>query len=153
MKHFIDRLPIDIVLQIIPYTYTLQNKNLLHDIVNYIETKKTLLKLYHCYWMENNQEDEDKNWLINDIFAYANDYNATMYGYVDKFYCIFERHICLQNQNKNQNKSQTQSKEKIEKYVHNLEKESVETQINIFLGLLNLKERNDLIMAAPRTIE
>ena len=140
MKHFIDRLPIDIVFKIIPYTYSLQNKNVLHDIVHFAETKKTLLKLYHRYWMENNQEDEDKNWLINDIFAYANDYHATMYGYVDKFYRIFERHVCLQNK----------SKEKIDKYVHNLEKESVETQINIFLGLLNLKERNDLIMAAPR---
>jgi len=147
MKHFVDRLPIDIVFKIIPYTYTLQNKSLLHDIVNFAETKKTLLKLYHRYWMENNQEDEDKNWLINDIFAYANDHHATMYGYVDKFYRIFERHVCLQNQSK------TQTKEKIHKYVSNLEKESVETQINIFLGLLNLKERNDLIMAAPRTIE
>lgn len=145
MKHFIDRLPIDIVFKIIPYTYTLQNKNMLHDIVNFAETKKTLLKLYHSYWVEAGEEDEDKNWLINDIFAYANDHHATMYGYVDKFYRIFERHVCLKNKSK--------SKEKIDKYVHNLEKESVETQINIFLGLLNIKERNDLIMAAPRTIE
>ena len=144
MKHFIDRLPIDIVFKIIPYTYTLQNKNVLHDIVNFTETKKTLLKLYHSYWVDI-EEDEDKNWLINDIFAYANDHHATMYGYVDKFYRIFERHVCLKNKSK--------EKEKIDKYVHNLEKESVETQINIFLGLLNIKERNDLIMAAPRTIE
>ena len=163
MKHFIDRLPIDIVFKIIPYTYSLQNKNVLHDIVNFAETKKTLLKLYHSYWVENNQEDEDKNWLINDIFAYANDYHATMYGYVDKFYRIFERHVCLQNQPQPKTRTQTQTqiqtqsqsteKEKIHKYVDNLEKESVETQINVFLGLLNLKERNDLIMAAPRIIE
>ena len=153
MKHFIDRLPIDIVFKIIPYTYTLQNKNVLHDIVNFTETKKTLLKLYHSYWVEAGEEDEDKNWLINDIFAYANDHHATMYGYVDKFYRIFERHVCLQNQNQNQNQNKSKEKEKIDKYVHNLEKESVETQINIFLGLLNIKERNDLIMAAPRTIE
>jgi len=149
MKHFIDRLPMDIVLQIIPYTYSLQNKNVLHDIVNFTETKKTLLKLYHRYWVQNEEEDEYKNWLINDIFAYANDHNATMYGYVDNFYRIFERHVCLKNQNKNK----TQSKEKIDKYVDNLEKESVETQINIFLGLLNVKERNDLVMAAPKMIE
>jgi hypothetical protein len=151
MKHFIDRLPIDIVFKIIPYTYTLQHKSLLHDIVNFAKTKKTLLKLYHRYWMDIEEEDEYKNWLINDIFAYANDYHATMYGYVDNFYRIFERHVCLQNQN--QNNTQSNSKEKINKYVSNLEKESVETQINIFLGLLNLKERNDLIMAAPKMIE
>ena len=141
MNHFdlINRLPIDIVLKIIPYTYTLQNKNILNDIVNYVETKKNLLILYHTYWFDI-EEDEYKNWLINDIFAYANDYNATMYGYVNKFYCIFERHIGLRSQ----------SKEKIDKYVYNLEKESVETQINIFLGLLNLTERNDLVIAATK---
>lgn len=33
MNKFINRLPLDIVLQIIPYTYHLQNKNLLHDIM------------------------------------------------------------------------------------------------------------------------
>ena len=45
MNKFINRLPLDIVLQIIPYTYNLQNKNLLEDIVNYTQTKKVLFEL------------------------------------------------------------------------------------------------------------
>jgi hypothetical protein len=56
-----------------------------------------------------------------------------MYGYVDKFYNIFKRNISLQTQ------------EAIHKYINNLEEKKVKTQINIFLGLLNIYERNDLV--------
>ena len=136
LNKFINKLPLDIVLQIIPYTYHLQNKNLLDDIINYNETKTLLFELYHKYWIIERQSlhpEEDKNWLINDIFAYANDYNATMYGYVDKFYNIFKRNIFLQ------------TNKKIYQYVYHLEKKEVIAQINIFLGLLMMKERNDII--------
>lgn len=140
MNKFINRLPLDIVLQIIPYTYHLQNKNLLEDIVNYTQTKKVLFELYHKFWMIDLislDPEEDKNWLINDIFGYANNNHATMNGYIDKFYNIFKRNIFLQ------------TNEKIDKYVYNLEKKRVNTQINIFLGLLTIKERKDIINASP----
>lgn len=135
MKNFIQRLPIDIILHIIPYTYNLQNKNLLDDIINYKETKTLLLDLYYKHWIIDVQEiGEDKNWLINDIFAYANNYNATMYGYIDRFYNIFKRKIYLQ------------TKEQIDKYVYNLERKDAIIQINIFLGLLTIHERNELVI-------
>jgi hypothetical protein len=141
MDDFIKRLPTDIILQIIPYTYNLQNKNLLNDIVNYKETRTLLLELYHKYWIIDAQmldPEEDKNWLINDIFAYANNYKATMFGYVDNFYNIFKRNISLQ------------TIEAIDKYVNKLEEKDVQRQINIFLGLLTMNERNDLITAFYR---
>jgi len=137
MDDFIKRLPTDIILQIIPYTYNLQNKNLLNDIINYKESKSLLLDLYHNYWIiyaQSQDPEEDKNWLINDIFAYANNYNATMFGYVDKFYSIFKRNNSLQ------------TVDSIDKYIKNLEEKKVKTQINIFLGLLNINERNDLVI-------
>jgi hypothetical protein len=140
MNKFINRLPLDIVLQIIPYTYNLQNKNLLEDIVNYTQTKTKLFELYHKFWMIDLislDPEEDKNWLINDIFGYANNNHATMNGYIDHFYNIFKRNIFLQ------------TNEKIDKYVYNLEKKGVNTQINIFLGLLTIKERKDIINASP----
>lgn len=108
---FIQKLPDDIILRIIPYTYNLQNKNLLDDIKNYKETKTRLFELYHQYWIidgESEDPDEDKDWLINDIFAYANNYKATMYGYVEKFYQIFKRNIFLQ------------SNEEVDKYLYYL---------------------------------
>jgi hypothetical protein len=142
MKDFIDRLPLDIVLQIIPYTYNLQDKNLLNDIINYKETRSLLLKLYYEYWIIDIQteNEQDKYWLINDIIAYANNDKATMYGYVDKFYNIFKRNIYLQ------------TNESIDKYINILEKKNVKTQINIFLGLLTIDERNDVIQQFYRKL-
>jgi len=137
MKNFFQKLPLDIVLRIIPYTYNVQNKNLLDDIVNYKESKTTLFELYHNNWIwitgYTENHEEDKNWLINDIFAYANNYEATMYGYIPKFYNIFKRNTLLQ------------SEEDIDTYVYNLEKKEVSTQINIFLGLLTPNERIGII--------
>lgn len=139
MNKFIQKLPIDIVLQIIPYTYNLQNKKLLCDIINYNQTKSMLLELYYNFWsieMESDDPEEYKNLLINDIFSCANDDEALMYGYVNKFYDIFKRNISLQ------------SKKDIDNYVCNLEKKEVSTQINIFLGLLTTKERNKILVSA-----
>lgn len=143
MKKFIEKLPIDIVFRIIPYTYRLQNKDLLYDIINYKKTKTILFDLYYDFWIVNmhSQTEEDLNWLINDLFSYANDYNATMYGYVDKFYNIFRRNRFLQ------------TNEQIDHYVFSLEKRDVSTQINIFLGLLKVYERNDIIRSFIETNE
>ena len=136
MKNFIQRLPTDIILRIIPYTYNIQNKDLLKDIIHYKESRTLLLELYHNYWIVEAQmqdQEEDINWLINDIIAYANNDNATMFGYVDNYYTIFKRNIFLK------------TIETIDKYRNKLEGKKVKTQINIFLGLLTIYERNDLV--------
>jgi len=140
MDNFIHKLPIDIVLRIIPYTYNLQNKNLLEDIIHFKETKTKLIELYNEYWikfLQSTDPEEGLNWLINDIVAYANNFNATMYGYKDNFYNIFKRNVFLQ------------SKEKIDIYINNLHKKKIFTQINIYLGLLSVKERKNIIINFP----
>ena len=135
MNDFIDRLPLDIVLQIIPYTYNVQNKELLNDIISYRETHSLLSELYYNYWIvyAEQESEQDRNWLINDIFGYANNDVATMYGYTDNFYTIFKRNIFLQTE------------EAIDKYVKILDKKNVNTEINIFLGLLQANERDEFI--------
>jgi len=138
MKKFISRLPTDIVLRIIPYTYNIQNKNLLIDITNYNATKKILYTLYYNLWIIERQStdpNDDKNWLMNDILGYANNGIATMCGYNDHFYNIFKRNRHLQ------------TNEEIDKYVYNLRQKEVSVQINIFLGLFTIKERSDVIMS------
>jgi len=140
MDVLMNKLPMDIVLHIIPYTYRLQNKNLLDDIIDFTRSKKILLELYHKFWivgMQYHDPNEGKYWLINDIYAYANNYKATMYGYVDNFYNIFKRNQYLK------------TNEDIDTYIDNLEKKDVSSRINIFLGLLTIKERNDIIIEAP----
>jgi hypothetical protein len=132
MKDFIKKLPMDIVLQIIPYTYNLQNKKLLCDIINYKQVKTMLLESYNDFWnieIESEDLEEYKFWLLNDLFAYA-------YGYIDTFYDIFTRNTFLK------------TRMDIYKYVHNLQKRQVLTQINILLGLLHPKERNEILVKA-----
>ena len=137
MDVLMNKLPTDIVLHIIPYTYQLQNKNLLDDIIDFTRSKTILFELYHKYWiigMQYHDPNEDKYWLINDIHAYANNYKATMFGYVNNFYSIFKRNRYLK------------TNEDIDIYVSNLEKKDVSSQINVFLGLLTIEERNDIIL-------
>jgi hypothetical protein len=141
MRELIERLPLDIVLQIIPYTYHLQNKDLLDDIKSYTETKTLLFNNYYNYWIIfiQSQEPQDKYWLVNDLFAYTNNYNPTMNGYVEQFYNIFKRNIFLQG---NQD---------IDRYILNLEKKHVNSQINVFLGMLTPNERSELINLQTHT--
>ena len=135
----LSKLPKDVILRISSYTYNLQNKNLLDDIINYTETRTILFDLYYKCWIIDRYGyvNEDKEWLINDIYAYANDYNATMYGYIDKFYSIFYRN------------SRLQTTGQVDKYIRSLEKKKVIPQINIFLGLLTIQERKDIIIKSP----
>ena len=135
MNKYIHNLPLDIILLIIPYTYQIQNKNLLEDIKDYKEKKSILLELYNKYWIIDGLE-EDKYCLINDIFGYANNNKATMYGFTKSFYNLFKRNISLQLKTDNY----------INKCLNNLKKKNVNTQINIFLGLFSISERNDLII-------
>ena len=138
MEEFIKRLPVNIILQIIPYTYTIQEKKLLDDIRDYNESKKILLYMYHQYWnIEMGHyfigEDNYLHWLLNDIFAYANEYNPSRDGYNEKFYEIFKRNKLLL------------SKQQIDNYIDLLEKKDLLTQINILIGLLTIKERDYII--------
>jgi len=135
LSHFMKKLPKDIIDYIIPYTYKLQNKHLLHDIVDYKKTKQKVLKLYHTFWIIyiDAGELEDKYWLMNDIIIYANGNNPTNRGYIQQFYDIFGRN------------SQLHTKEQIDIFVYNLETKYIDTQINIAWGLLLPHEREHII--------
>ena len=129
------KLPFDIVQHyIIPYTYSTQNKKLMDDIKNYYDTKHAILVLYEESWKQelDNPDISDyhaNEWLINDIFAYSNNYYPAAYGFVKSFYNIFRRCMLLKKI------------KDIEKYVSRLEKKQVNTQINIFWGLFTPEER------------
>lgn len=130
--NFIKNLPLDIILQIIPYTYNVQNNILLQDIINYSKIKSILLQHYFNYWIIQleNIEPEHKNWLLNDIYAYINDDYPTMLGYVDNFYNIFKRNL------------QLQTNKDVDRYILYLDKKNINSQLNIFIGLLQPNERN-----------
>lgn len=135
MDIFINKLPTDIIQYIIPYTYKLQNKSLLNDIKNYKETKDRISELYYNYWVLDLgvMEPEDKYWIINDVFAFANNYKATMYGHVENFYNIFRRNLYLQTH------------KDIHVYLSILQNKPPSSQINIVWSLLTPRERIEFI--------
>ena len=136
-------LPIDIINYILPYTYLVQPKELLDDIQSYYGTKECIEKIYFNTFYDDFFKDDkvDKCWLINDLFAFANDYNPTMFGFVDSFYDIFSRNIMLKR-----------DIEKIKLFICRLENEKIEIQINIFWGLFTPEERNDFVDIANMKI-
>jgi len=128
LENSLARMPREIIDKIIFYTHSCQPQCLIEDIKHINMVKQDLTIMYRNYW-----DYEYNDWLINDIISYANNYNATMYGYVDKFYNIFLRHICLENILQ------------VDQYIIYLGRKEVMSQINIFLGLLTIEERNEFL--------
>ena len=137
MCDIIRKLPEDIIQYIIPFTYSIQSKEIIEDIKSYFYGKKMVTSIYYEMWYDSYEENADKNWLINDLFSFANDYNPTMFGFKESFYNIFSRNIMLK---KDENK--------VISYIVNLENEKVDNQINIFWGIFTPEEREDFIEIA-----
>jgi len=145
MCDIIRKLPEDIIQYIIPFTYSIQSKELTHDIKSYYYGKQMITSIYYGIWVDwfdSYEENNDKNWLINDLFSFANDYNPTMFGLKKCFYNIFLRNIMLK---KDENK--------VISYIVHLENEKVDKQINIFWGLFTHEEREDFMEIANMKIQ
>ena len=139
MEEVMSYFPIEIASQIMQYTYHVQDKTLLNDIVNFTKSKARLYFLYFTYFTME-EVDTYESWLSNDIVLYTNNFRHTgvLYGggYVDKFYTRLSRNPFLN------------TREKIDRYVVNLGINGVHgitKEINIYLGLLTSEEREEFI--------
>ena len=130
-----NKLPKELIYVILSYTPQPQSKELTEDIRNFQESKQIILNIYHNYWIFNYQQNEptDKEWIINDLYGFYNRGTATNNGYVNEFYDLFFR------------KFNMLTKEQVNKYITIFDNKLLDTQINIFWGLLNLKERHEFI--------
>ena len=130
-----NKLSKELIYIILSYTPQPQSKELTEDIKNFHESKQILLQRYHNYWIIICQENEpsDKEWITNDLCRYSNKNSPTMNGYVNDFFLFFYR------------KFNIKTKEQVYKYITKLDDKSLDSQINIFWGLLNPKERNEFI--------
>lgn len=135
MEKNIRKLPEELIYNIMSYTYEVQPSTLLHDIKNYYDTKIIVSEYYYRIFIVElgDEPTEDKNWIINDLYSFYNRYQPTMWGYCDNFYNVFYRNIRLN------------TRDNVQNYCKNLDKNSVDTQINIFWGLLNINERAEFI--------
>lgn len=139
VHNIIKNLPFHLIFyHIIPYTYSVQSKELLEDIRDFYKTKLIVLYLYLKRFKNANDsqcpdENEDKDWLINDIWGFSNNNIALVNGYCREFYEILFRNPFI--------KSYTES----DIYISNMDKKNSNSQINIFWGLFTSRERNQFM--------
>ena len=131
-------LPLELVEKIRRLTYKSQSNILLDDICNFTKTKNIGIELYYNKFIEEIEEGNKKahiEWFTNDIELYCNDYNASMNGYVDKMYNILSRTNVMNN------------KQKMDTFLCKIffNKLNINTEINIFWGLLQETERNEIL--------
>lgn len=141
MNNIFQKLPDDLQSYIIPFTYSVQSSELLEDIRSFVSSKQEVSYIYFRQWFDSCEEDLDKCWLVNDLFAFANDYNPTLYGYLETCYTMFSRNIMLKSSHK-----------RINEFLSKLEKETFNKKINVFWGLMTSEERTDFIDIANMKI-
>jgi len=129
-------LPNEIISKIISYTYSPQSNQLLEDIKSYHVTKALIDRYYYRYWIQiiRQLRTEDRNWLINDIFLFLNDFKPILfYRYSEKFKQTI-RQLYMLRQKKN-----------IEDIINSFDRHPVNFQINTFWGLMNPNDRSHFI--------
>ena len=123
-----NNLPNDVLLHIIAYTYSPQKSELLNDMKNFYDTKHQVIKNY----TSRESELDPYEWIMNDLFRFANEYQPTIYGFTNNFINIFLRNPRI-------------SRETFTSYIEKFELMSYIQQINILLSLLTIHERNNFI--------
>ena len=102
-------LPFEIINMILPYTYEAQSKALTNDIKNFYTTKAVASQLYYNRFVMGFEEPEpsDKDWFINDLFFFSNQFIPTMHGYGISLFKSFlsRKHYCGLNLKMNDNNS------------------------------------------------
>ena len=136
LQTYMYKLPQDVIQLIIGYSYSLQSKTIICDIKNYYTSKQQIIYTYDTFWTNvmGEPENEYKNWIVNDIISYMNDYQGTMYGYTPKLYSFINRMNLQLNRVLDVNQLNTI-----------IENKKINTQINILWGLLIPEERNEII--------
>lgn len=125
----LNKLPKELLFKILSYTYEIQDKSMLEDIRNFHKSRQIIDAIYVEKWGRSINEHH-MDWIINDIFIFMNNNIPTMFGYCAKCKDIIHRNPFVKN---------------AEKYILYTEIKYVDSQINIFLGLLTSKERNEFI--------
>ena len=124
-----NKLPNELLLKILSYTYEPQDNTLLQDIRDFHKSKLTIDAFYSEKWGRFVNE-YPRDWIINDIFIFMNDNIPTMFGYCKKCKDIINRNPFVKN---------------ADNFILYTEIKHVDSQINIFLGLFTVQERKEFI--------
>jgi len=134
MNHYIRKLPEDIISHIIGYTHQYQSLYLIEDIRNFHISKKEMTDLYRNYWCNYWQEDppEERNWMVNDIVLF-------LHNDVKRYIKIMSRALVFDKEG-----NRLTSHYQLDQYRRQIDKKSINTEFNIYWGLLTPEERLDV---------
>jgi len=120
-KYLLNNLPIELIEIILKLTYKPQNPLLLEDIRNFTSSKELLLSEY-AFGIHPHQEN-NLNWISNDLFMYCNAYNLNKYL---RLFMIDNQFMAID-------------------YAKCLLKKSPIARINTIWGLLTATERSEMM--------
>ncbi len=129
-------LPCEIQIAIGGYIGNCQPKKLCDDIKSYYKTNKVAKEIYA--YKHRFEPDLAYDWLVNDTIRFLNRDIATMYGYQDYYKNIMKRHYNVKDKND----------QEVDDILGQIDEYSGEENNNVFkisIGLLNSKERSELI--------
>ena len=153
MVDYIQQMPTDIVRIISSLYYSPQPPELMKEIRDYKHSMDEIIKMYKRAFLVDIEVYE---WLINDIWAWANHHEPTMHGHEDHFYKLWERMEKwwpklmkpVYAEYPIKNKRRLVSWYRIDSYVSRyFEKKPVKIQVRLFWGLLNCEERREFIIS------
>ena len=116
---------------IIKLTYQTKCKDLLLDIVSFVDIKNKIITGYASYYTSTHDYSRDI-WIYNDLLGFTNNNIGLIFTFNSDFYKIFRRNITIRNNIKYTTGSSI---------LDVLCKNTASMNINIILGLLTPDER------------
>jgi hypothetical protein len=137
------QLPVELIDNIISYTYSPQHEDLLMDIHMYHNSMANIHRMFYNTFYSVDNRDIYKLELLDALILYTNNYIPIGHGYHEDFYMVWNRFPLFQKnlENTDINKS------KIDEYIEKIFlKKSINTQINMIWGIFTYGERLNFII-------
>ena len=139
----LNRLPVELIDNIISYTYSPQSEELIMDIHMYHNSMANIHRMFYNTFYSVDNTDIYKIELLDSLMLYTNNYIPLHHGYHEDFYMVWNRFPLFK-----QNIENTDiNKPKIDKYIEDIfSKKSINTQINLLWGIFTYGERLNFII-------
>jgi hypothetical protein len=137
------QLPVELIDNIISYTYSPQHQDLLMDIHMYHNSMANIHRMFYNTFYSVDNRDIYKLELLDSLMLYTNNYIPIGHGYHEDFYMVWNRFPLFQKNLENDDIN----KSKIDKYIEDIFlKKSINTQINLLWGIFTYGERLNFII-------
>ena len=137
------QLPVELIDNIISYTYSPQSEELMMDIHMYHNSMTNIHSMFYNTFYGGDNTDIYKIELLDALVLYSNNYIPLHHGYHEDFYMIWNRFPLFKKYRENDNIN----KSKIDEYIEKIFlKKSINTQINMIWGIFTYGERLNFII-------